>query len=355
MAFLDKSTHFDGNLWGEAPTIPSTYGQNDNGANVFTFYDNFAGTSGPSSSWATSYYGTAGSVATSNMLMITCAAHTASNEAVVEKTAITAPQVAEADILSQTGNQFTDLGVGSGWDSSSSNGVANNGYTISWNGQTGTQFDRFWVDNGGTRNMVDSTAAGSIPALPAGVWSVNWYATGHEVANDGAGNTFTETDSTVTLPGTYVMVIGEASSSGASGTLDVQWARMRASPPSNIMPSVAFGSITQSIILTLSNSGSTPWLANLIVVSTTNTARLNNLTVSFYNPFSKQIILGSVTNQNQGPQVTLANSATISIIMDATVTAAGASTVTMGLKLQSIPSAGQASTYCYDVIGLTVS
>src|SRR2546426_10196386 len=45
MVFQATTVGFDGNFWGEAPTIPGTYGQNDNGANVFTFYDNFAGTS----------------------------------------------------------------------------------------------------------------------------------------------------------------------------------------------------------------------------------------------------------------------------------------------------------------------
>ena len=52
MTFLSTSTHFDGVYWGEAPNIPGTYGANDNGANVFTFYDNFAGTS-LSSKWTT--------------------------------------------------------------------------------------------------------------------------------------------------------------------------------------------------------------------------------------------------------------------------------------------------------------
>jgi flagellin-like protein len=43
MVFLPTSTNFDGNYWGEAPTLSGTYAQYDNGANVFTVYDNFAG------------------------------------------------------------------------------------------------------------------------------------------------------------------------------------------------------------------------------------------------------------------------------------------------------------------------
>jgi hypothetical protein len=45
IVFLTTTTEFDSNFWGEAPGLSSTYGQYDNGANVFTFYDNFAGTS----------------------------------------------------------------------------------------------------------------------------------------------------------------------------------------------------------------------------------------------------------------------------------------------------------------------
>src|SRR3989454_11957575 len=44
IVFQSLSTTFDGNLWGEAPNLSGTYGQYDNGANVFTFYDSFIGT-----------------------------------------------------------------------------------------------------------------------------------------------------------------------------------------------------------------------------------------------------------------------------------------------------------------------
>jgi len=248
--FLAQTTPFDDNYWGEAPTLSATYGQYDNGANVFSFYDNFAGTTGPSSTnWSTASYGSGATFSTNNMLIITCGASSAYNAAVIEKTAVAAPAVAEADLVSQTGNQFTDVGVGSGWDSTT-NGVANNGYTISWNGQSSAQFDRFWVDSSGTRTQVDTTAAGSITSLPAGIWGVTWYATGNEVAHDGVGNpgSFTETNSVVSLPASYVMVIGEASSSGAAGTIDVQWARMRAFPPGNTLPSVTLGSVSSNLV-----------------------------------------------------------------------------------------------------------
>ncbi|MEM3860013.1 MAG: hypothetical protein QW478_11540, partial [Candidatus Micrarchaeaceae archaeon] len=45
MQILSNDTEFDGVYWGANPLWTSTYGQYDNGANVFSFYDNFAGTS----------------------------------------------------------------------------------------------------------------------------------------------------------------------------------------------------------------------------------------------------------------------------------------------------------------------
>lgn len=43
MAFLSTTTAFDGVQAGQAPQLSSSYGANDNGTGVFTFYDGFAG------------------------------------------------------------------------------------------------------------------------------------------------------------------------------------------------------------------------------------------------------------------------------------------------------------------------
>ncbi len=49
MEFLPTSSNFDGNYWGEAPQLSPSYGQYDNGPKVFDYYQNFNGTSLPSS------------------------------------------------------------------------------------------------------------------------------------------------------------------------------------------------------------------------------------------------------------------------------------------------------------------
>jgi len=50
MVFEPTSTEFDANYWGEAPSLSATYGQYDNGANVFINYFNGASSTG----WTTS-------------------------------------------------------------------------------------------------------------------------------------------------------------------------------------------------------------------------------------------------------------------------------------------------------------
>lgn len=51
MIFKPMSTNYDGVYAGEAPQLSPTYAEYDNGANVFNFYDNFAGTSLNASKW----------------------------------------------------------------------------------------------------------------------------------------------------------------------------------------------------------------------------------------------------------------------------------------------------------------
>src|SRR5271157_2764212 len=71
LGFLTTGTNNMGNsgssVWGEAPQLSSTYGQYDDGANVFQFYDNFAG-SALSSAWNTA--GASGTFSVSNPLVL---------------------------------------------------------------------------------------------------------------------------------------------------------------------------------------------------------------------------------------------------------------------------------------------
>jgi hypothetical protein len=360
MVFLDKSVQFDNNYWGEAAPLSGTYGQYDNGVNVFSIY--FNGNTGTSSFTEGSsgctlvqttgvLYGTA----TINALKLSVKGTKAAMAFTsgIPAGAYIAESNLEINPISGVTTDYVGL-VDSGTASSLANGVGG--------GQPGSAHFVYvyWTAGGHT------TGASSSYSIAASTW---YYAdvvypgtSAPSFTADLYSTLYTTPLATTTANANPLSSVGTfyfglpTGNGGATGTiLYYNWGRVRAYPPGGIPPSVSFGSVQQSTILTLSNSGTASWLANLVVYSTSNTARLNNLTVSFYNPYSKQVILGSVTNQNQGHQVTLGASTTISIIMDVTVNSAGTSTVTMGLKIQSVPSSGQASVYCYDVISLTVS
>ena len=71
MAFASTSTNmFNTATTGEAPQLSSTYGQYDDGANVFSFYDNFAGTS-LSGKWTVSSQGSYDSYSVNDGLTFT--------------------------------------------------------------------------------------------------------------------------------------------------------------------------------------------------------------------------------------------------------------------------------------------
>jgi hypothetical protein len=59
------SFNFDGVYWGEAPQLSPTYGQYDNGASVFNYYTNFAGTSLPAG-WTSKVGSSGGTVIVNN-------------------------------------------------------------------------------------------------------------------------------------------------------------------------------------------------------------------------------------------------------------------------------------------------
>jgi len=92
----DSTLPMDGVYWGEAPQLSSTYGQYDNGANVFDFYDNFAGTS-LSSKWTSGASG--GSYSVNNGLTINLPYNAPSNSYVYISTSsytVTSAQIVES-------------------------------------------------------------------------------------------------------------------------------------------------------------------------------------------------------------------------------------------------------------------
>jgi hypothetical protein len=342
MTFLSTSTHFDGNIAGESPTISATYAQYDNGAHVFTFYDNFAGTS-ISSAWNTA--GAAGTYTVDNGLTVD--SYSVPGYSFSLNNQYSGPLIVDAY---QSGTHGAWIGV-----SFSNIQTTTLTYTVT-SGAVQWVYPPEGAD--GINGLCIASGCTAFAPNPASttpqVVSLAVSSTAATESQDYANPvTASGTISLTNYPG--LAEVGWSS----TDTQTTYWFRLRAYPPGDVMPTVSLGSIASAaggVILTFTNSAASSWLANLAVVTSSNTARLNNLTVSFKSPYSKQIVLGTgVPNQNGGPQVTLAGSATIAIIMGVTVSSAGTTTVNLALKIQSPPASGVTSVYCYDVISLTVN
>jgi hypothetical protein len=94
--YSNSTFNFDGVYWGEAPQLSPTYAEYDNGASVFNFYDNFAGTT-LSSKWASGTSG--GSYTINNGLTITLPYNAATGSYVYVSTSsytITSAQIVES-------------------------------------------------------------------------------------------------------------------------------------------------------------------------------------------------------------------------------------------------------------------
>jgi len=232
MAFLSTTTSFDSNYWGDAPNLSGTYSANDNGANVFSFYDNFNGTT-LSPKW-TSVIGSSGiTVKVNNGLNVTTTSTASTAYAFVISATQPYPAVAETYAIS--GNSI--LGVAT---TKSLNGfiAPYSGYSMDW--YAGAD-DLEYEASAGSGSSVHSITQSS---FPTGVWQVTWSGTASEYFADGAGNTYTGTYSGASIAN-YGIYVGQ--SNGVIASSVFRWARMRAYPPSNVMPSFSFGSLSSAV------------------------------------------------------------------------------------------------------------
>ncbi len=230
MGFVNKTTNlFNGNTIGEAPQLSSTYGQYDNGANVFTtFYQNFAGTSLPSG-WTGSGY------TINNGLSLPYSSY-----------AITSTNYGlnSAQILDYYGN----------FPLATSSSNAGFGYTLSSSAVTSSSSIQTWFEinngvwsNGYDGGLVDSGSSWSgTPALSTGynVYSVYWPSSSKASFSV---NYDTPSVLTTNVYGSQ-LPIGGANTQNSQATIGpFYWARVRAYPPNGIMPSVSIGVTVPSV------------------------------------------------------------------------------------------------------------
>jgi len=233
MVFYPTTANFDGNYWGEAPTLSGTYGQYDNGVNVFTFYDNFP--SGDSN-WNTVIY-KGGTITFNNGVTLSANSNTY-DPILVSKNTYT-PGVEDADIALTS--EQTTYSTPTLFYATTLPGTSGGDYGF----QTNYRYD--WYQPGGDfRSVRDSTGtATGGPTVTYGlpstynIWSATWSATGVESFAYNYATQYTSTDGGITYGSAY---LGAAAIQG--GQVSMYWLRLRAAPVNGVMPTATFGSVT---------------------------------------------------------------------------------------------------------------
>ncbi|MCL4396951.1 DUF2341 domain-containing protein [Candidatus Parvarchaeota archaeon] len=226
-AIAPNSTNlFNGNTVGEAPNLSKTYGEYDNGVDVFNNYWNFAGSSLPSG-WT--YYNAEPTI--NNGLDF------ANPDELIETTS-TYPvnNILEGYAMYPTG---LTANMGFGYIVSTSS----NSYTIDtlWLQVGSSSGDAYSgiIDNLGDSNNFMTVKSGSdseFGSASSGILSV--VSTGSEAYGyDGYNLVYSDTNY-VAPSGNYYIAIGSGGTSG----LKIQWLRTRTYPPNGVMPLVEFGS-----------------------------------------------------------------------------------------------------------------
>jgi hypothetical protein len=217
--YSNPSLDFDGVYWGEAPQLSSSYGQYDNGANVFNFYDNFAGNT-LSNKW--NVY--AGTPTINNSLLLSGSSPT---------TNMISTSNFGSSILDWLG-YFKPLGYPGYWENSG------------WYSNTNAQGNS-WVGSGNhtVYGYCYFSSSGNVyttfTSIPVGS-STNYI---FSVANDGANayyllNYISQTTTyQMNTPTNYIGFRNGSDNTGHGIDVFVQWVRVRAYPPNGVMPTVA--------------------------------------------------------------------------------------------------------------------
>jgi len=225
----DSTLPMDGVYWGEAPQLSSTYGQYDNGANVFNFYDNFAGTSLNTGKWSV----TSGlTYSVNNGLSVTGSSQCGTG---IESTAtFSAPIIVEgyasfgSNTSTATGCYISGLGIwytsggqiAHGWAPDSVQKYALNGWTGSAS---------FW-----------SSADNPQPSTNTYyVWGLGYISASSAVGYVNYQQT-SSTSTSISTSGSLTVIINLQDNNVFP--MSYYWYRVRAYPPNGVMPSVSFGS-----------------------------------------------------------------------------------------------------------------
>lgn len=220
LCFYSTSTNnFNTTTTGEAPTLSGTYGQYDNGANVFSNYWNFAGTSLPSGWSAVN-----ATVSVSNGLNVTT---NSGYNWIGAYTTATTPNLSVIDTYAKTTSTNFNYGL---------NIATNN---VAFQDQAGGPPSEFIFGTGGSPTSPPTANGAAGGTGIAGTMLVL-----SAFVNSGAP--ILQANYSTQVTGSYSITTPTQIGLGSSATNSAffQWARTRAYPPNATMPSSSFGSVT---------------------------------------------------------------------------------------------------------------
>lgn len=270
---------------GEAPQLSPTYGEYDDGASVFNFYDNFAGTSFNHTRWNKPIVGAinnsqyvcpigSGSLTVNNSL--TESAESGANKCASAMHFYTkstyAPSVLETLITKTYAPSSGSDAVGwnIAYDASApiTGKPAVEGYTNAYyfGGQGEMLTSPFesqitLIQNGGG---VGTLLVGSTPYVTTGIMSLAWPGTGNERAYVNYGQTLSSSDSSLANANSYIDLVFNTANDTIPYSVTYQWVRTRAYPPNGVMPGA---------------KGDPPWPGRAVSSNAANSAIPLNVTV----------------------------------------------------------------------------
>ncbi len=248
LGFLSVSANNMGTAgpWGAYPTYTSTYGQYDDGAHVFNYYTNFAGSSLPTG-WTTGGSSSA-DYSVDNGLTVGSSTSEATQLVVYYDVQQTYPVYFDALVVSDS---ISGGGPTAGIEEATSTTIDHGlvpGYGLGsqdTGGAFSTSYSIILLEASNERISTNH------PQTSPFVASFSWAATGQEYgAVDYTAQTWSATDTTYTIGNYYAGFydFGDAQ----QHTTVYQWADTRQFPPANVMPSASFGNPTAPIAATRS-------------------------------------------------------------------------------------------------------
>lgn len=240
--------YFDGITIGCAPQLSATYGQYDNGANVFNFYDNFAGTA-LSSKWVTKASGTYTMTVNDGLKL---------SQNAGQISLYTSGTFGINNIFE---TYFSASGGGSGGFGAASPGISMTQQTyatvidptnatsiISMWGWGNHNEGSYWSSMSGNSSSQTYVATTQTGAVTGSIYSIAYL--NDNISFYWNNYVFSNSINTNYPTGNVYGFIGIGGVTAASGVVySFQWLRVRAYPPNGVMPYTLFPQPKENLIL----------------------------------------------------------------------------------------------------------